>query len=65
MTVMKNTRAKRLLGRNLARPLSQREVAMVSGGGQPYNKGLLNCETCITCVGGKVDIALDGESSGG
>ncbi|GIX17784.1 MAG: hypothetical protein KatS3mg119_1970 [Rhodothalassiaceae bacterium] len=52
----------RVLGRQLARPLNGREVAMVSGAGQPYEKGLLNCESCITCVGGKVDIALDGES---
>ncbi len=49
----------RVLGRRLARELTVQEIAMISGGGRPYDKELLNCETCVTCVGGKVDIGND------
>ena len=54
--MQKPTKQKRVLGRVVARQLSQREVAMVSGAGGSYDKELVGCETCITCYGGKFDL---------
>lgn len=52
----KAEKRKRVLGRAVARQLSEREVAMVSGAGGPYDKELIGCETCVTCYGGKFDL---------
>ncbi len=46
----------RVLGRRVARELTKKEVALVSGAGGPYDKELIGCETCITCYGGKFDL---------
>lgn len=48
---------RRVLARGLARDLDDREAALVTGAGAHHSKEILNCETCVTCVGGSVDLA--------
>ncbi len=48
---------RRVLGRSIARELDAREAELVTGAGTSYSKDLLNCETCVTCFGGSVDLS--------